>query len=206
MTVAIAFSTDQIVIRVLPSVSPIESSCAITGSSQPRTSAAITRPDDQRRAQLPGLDRAALPEREPEQEHHEADQGEQREQRRPPSIPGPRLAAGGEQREAMRISEADEVGSDDGEGVGAGFRRAWPLVRARYQRRPQSTPTVTKIAVTAITGNWGLPHEGPDRAQQCGGAIHQALRSGISSLSSRRIWSLSMSLRFLRRRSCSSST
>ena len=40
VTVAMAFSTDQIVIRVAPLVRPIESSSETTGPSQPSTSAA----------------------------------------------------------------------------------------------------------------------------------------------------------------------
>ena len=55
-------------------------------------------------------------------------------------------------------------------------------------------------------GELRIADDGPDRGEQGSRTFHQALRSGISSLSSRRIWSFSRSLRFLRRRSCSSST
>ena len=156
VTVAIAFSTDQIVIRVLPSVSPIESSCGDHRVEPAEHFGRDQRPDDQRGAQLPGLDGPALAEREPAAG---TSRGGSARGARAASPPSRTTAAARRPRRTARArgsARPTRYGATTAK-ASATMPPAWPFVRPRYQRRPQSTPAVTRIAVAAITGNCGLP-------------------------------------------------
>ncbi len=207
VTVAIAFSTDQMVIACLALRRARSSrAAAMTGSSQPSSLGCDQYPDDQRDAQLPGLDRPALAERErgagTSARRISASEREQRRRRLEP-----RAAA---RRRLRTAASADDQRARRGRARRPRRRRRGRRPRGRSCARgtsadPRGRPR-RRGSRGSDHGELRIADERLDRSQQCGGTLHHALRSGISSLSSRRIWSLSRSLRFLRRRSWSSST